>query len=60
MCGKSKGCFTDCTKEDCDYIVSWIHDDKTVTFDIRTKVTPGTIMMSWAAIGLSSNQSMVR
>ncbi|XP_076076307.1 uncharacterized protein LOC143047196 isoform X3 [Mytilus galloprovincialis] len=57
-CGKTKGCLTNCTNTDCQYIVSWTHDQETVTFEIQTKVEPGTIMNSYAAIGLSSNQSM--
>jgi len=48
-----------CTTTECDYIVSWAHDDETVTFDIQTKVTPGTVINSWAAIGLSFDQRMV-
>lgn len=59
-CGKTKACFTNCTDTDCEYLISWSHDDKTVSFDIQTKVQTGTIMNSWVAIGLSSNQSMVR
>lgn len=58
-CDKTKGCLTNCTNTDCQYIVSWTRDQETVTFEIQTKVEPGTIMNSYAAIGLSSNQSMV-
>ena len=59
-CGKAKGCFMDCNKEECEYIVSWQHDYTSVTFEIQTKVTSGMAFNSWAAVGLSRNQQMVR
>ena len=58
-CGKTKACFTNCTDTDCEYIVSWTHDDKTITLDIQSKVMTGSIMNSWAAIGLTAYPSMV-
>lgn len=58
-CGQTKSCFANCTDTDCEYIVSWTHDDKSITFNIQSKVMTGSIMNSWAAIGLTAYPSMV-
>ena len=59
-CGKTKGCFMNCTTHECEYLVDWNHDNEYVTFEIQTKVAKGTVYNSWTALGLSYNQEMVR
>ena len=69
-CGKSKGCFSDCTTTDCTYLVTWqkysnnstnilTEFDETgmILFDLKKKLSDTN--NKWIAIGISPDGYMV-
>ncbi|CAL1540341.1 unnamed protein product [Lymnaea stagnalis] len=54
-CGKSKGCYSDCTSNGCSYLISWQANGEKGTYVLTAnlKMSPG-----WMALGFSADSTM--
>ncbi|XP_071117483.1 putative ferric-chelate reductase 1 [Haliotis cracherodii] len=55
-CGRTRGCFHDCQRGRCTYIVTWVEAGDVITFDMK-KIEPAS-SERWMAIAFSEDRLM--
>jgi hypothetical protein len=59
QCGVVKGCFVDCSGNDCKFMVTWRDLGTAVQFELFGK-PDRSFNDAWVAVGFSSDTRMVR